>query len=280
MSKSEKLLEQALYEIAMEETSRLSQALSFRDMQKAKDLQHAHSKTALSLIRKNTRSASPSVYLRTAAVIAVIVGGIWLLRPASQPPQPAAPPTVLPLQPFVTASVPPTAAPPSPTYSPFTPTEQPIITEFISPSPTLTPLPTDTPAPTPTSSPTFAPTPEATAAPERISPWSGRYFPAFEKDSWLIQETDGDEMLCAVMDDNYVYTEYTHHTTLSADASEEKEYRYVMVGHTPALLTEDRAGQYTLTWDVEDRTLSIFAPDGDAETLLQIAESIKQVTGE
>ena len=282
MRKEEQLLQRALEFIAWEEARQTELGMTFSDMQKAKAMQDAHKKQALSLIRRHTRTFSPLPLLRTAAILAVIVGGVLLLRPVSDPRLPLQTATAIPLQPYFSASpLPATPSPivhtPLPTSTPVytqepttSPTLSPVVAISATPSPTIAPLPTNAPAPSPTHSPTLIP---LSAGPEG---WSGAYFPHHQAESWQMQEAEMGEN-SAVLDDNYVFTEYLSSAPLPTLAADIASYRYVSVGGAPALLTEDKAGRYTLTWDVEGRTLSLFAPDGREDTLLQIANSVEKV---
>ncbi len=275
MKREEQLLHQALERLAMDETRQLEQNILFSDMQKAKALQEAHSKEALRVIRRNTRSLSPLPLLRTAAVVALIAGAVMLLRPSSSPLPPV--PTGVPLQPYIT-SFPPTDEPmsqetPSPTSSPLPsvsptiiPTFSPIPTVFTTPTPTISPLPSQSPSPMPTLS----------NAPDKQAAWPGTFFPAHQAEAWQLQQTGNAGELSAVLDDNYIFTEYGS-SAAPMESGDGVTYRYVAVNGAPALLAEDKAGRLTLTWDQNGTTLSLHAPDGKEETLLQIAGSVVQV---
>ena len=73
MDKENLWLEKALEEIALESVEKTQQEMTFADHQKARSLQAAHSKKALALIRKHTRTPSLVPYVRAAAVLVVIL---------------------------------------------------------------------------------------------------------------------------------------------------------------------------------------------------------------
>ena len=197
MKREEELLRQAFEELAQEEADELESSLSRSEIRQAEDLYRRHRRTALSLIRKNTRKASSPVYtyLRIAAAVAVVIGLVIFSLNRSQPDN------IIQVQP-PTASVAPYYSPaptdsPTPieTSTPFTPeptvipaedsqgetipTEAPIfdIEETVSPTftPNLTESPaalptnisqaTETPTEAPTSTPTLRPTDAPTSAP-------------------------------------------------------------------------------------------------------------------
>lgn len=288
------VLEQALAAIAAEETRTLEQQMTFSDMQAAKRLQLNHSKENLSLIRKHTRSFRTASFLRAAAAIAVVAGGLMLLH-SSMPEKtdittPAAPPISI-----HTGSPSATSTPNSSPFEHFAPTSTPVIIEYNGISPTLSPhhaftsspvptavptpaaspIPTDAPTATPSPVPTASPLPTVTPAPapqvQHPEGWQGKYFPAANAAGWTLKKSAGN---IAVYDDNYEFTEYNSITHTLANGSEIADYQYVMINGAPALLTEDQAGQFTLTWDMGGQTLSLFSPDGEKQTLLDIANSV------
>ena len=286
------ILEQALSELAARETQALEKQMTFSDMQTAKKMQLAHSKENLSLIRKHTRSFRAAPFLRAAAAIAVVVGGLMLLR-TSMPEKtdiltPATPSLSVQTnspsatqEPFTVMN---TASLPTPTpfvdiVETFTATPVPLPTVIPSPEPTAEPTvsPTAIPTPQPTSTPSPAPTATpvvtATHAPAVQHPdgWQGSYFPGKNAGEWALKQPGG---MTAVYDDNYEFTEYDHIASPLANGQEIDEYRYITINGVPALLTEDMAGQFTLTWDMDGHTLSLFSPDGEKETLLDIANSV------
>ena len=197
MKREEELLRQALEELAQEETDELEGSLSRSEIRQAEDLYRHHRRTALSLIRRNTRKASSPVYtyLRIAAAVAVVVGLVVFSLNRSQPDNiiQVQPPTssVVPYySPVPTDSPAPieTAAPvtPEPTVIPaedskeeqipteteiidlnriISPTITPNITEFQASLPTNMPQATETPMEAPTSTPTLRPTDAPTDAP-------------------------------------------------------------------------------------------------------------------
>lgn len=322
MSKQDILLEQALSEIAAEETRAMEQQMTFADMQAAKRMQTEHKKDALALIRKNTKSFSPAPYLRAAAVLVVLLGGLWMLR--SLPTEKnTLPPEVQQLQPIYTqmpaAGLPtataqlPTSTPvfvlkesnaptPAPQYTaaaPVEPTQFPTLaststpamiptsvptstpTPTLSPTltPTATPVPTLAPTATPTLAPTAVPVPVATPVPTyQPNGWQGDYFPQVHEGQWTIKKNDANNLTIAVYDDSYEFWEYTEKVILPLTEAEDCRFHYLSINGTPALLTEDKAGQLTLTWDVEDRTLSLFTPIGDEETLHSLAETVNRTS--
>lgn len=290
MREQNNVLEQALAALAAEETRALEEQMTFSDMQMAKKMQLAHSKENLELIRKHTRILRPAPFLRAAAAIAVVVGGLMLLR-SSMPEKADVLTPTSPSFSMQTNSPSSTQEPNGVIFTPISPTTTPIANIIEPISTTHTPLPTYIPSPAPTAEPTHVPlaTPTATpspvptlaplataapvplAAPQHPDGWQGNYFPGKNPGDWLLKPSGG---MTAVYDDNYEFTEYDHITTPLSDARDIAEYEYVMINGVPALLTEDRAGQFTLTWDVDGRTLSLFSPDGEKETLLDIANSV------
>ncbi len=284
MREQNDVLEQALAALAAEETRTLEQQMTFSDMQTAKKMQLAHSKENRALIRKHTRTFRPAPFLRAAAAIAVVVGGLMLLRSSMPEKADVLTPTAPSLS-TQTTSPSSTQEPNNVIIVPISPTTTPSINTIEPNISTFTPLPTHSPSPAPTAEPTAVPTatpspvptaaPNATsvplAAPQHPDGWQGSYFPGKNPGDWLLKPSSG---MTAVYDDNYEFTEYDHVTNPLSDARDIAEYAYVMINGVPALLTEDRAGQYTLTWDVDGRTLSLFSPDGEKETLLDIANSV------
>lgn len=292
MREKNDVLEQALALIAAEETRAMEQQMTFQDMQAAKKMQQINSKENLSLIRRHTRSFRAAPFLRAAAAIALVAGGLMLLR-TSAPEKtdiltPAAPslsvqtnspsatlePTIAP-----TATISPTQTPFINIVETFTATPVPLPTIIPSPDPTAeptviptavpTPLPTATPSPAPTAAPVVVET--ALPAAQHPDGWQGSYFPGKNPGDWVLKSTGG---MTAVYDDNYEFTEHASIVSSLSGTKDIEEYQYVMIHGVPALLTEDRAGQFTLTWDVDGQTLSLFSPDGDKETLLDIANSV------
>lgn len=289
--REENVLEQALADIATQETLALEQQMTFSDMQAAKKMQLAHSKENLALIRKHTRSFHVAPFLRAAAAIALVAGGLMLLRTSMPEKMDISTPTAPSLS--VQTNLPPSTFEPNHAFIPsVTPTASPIVNSFetftatpvplpaITPSPEITSEPTIAPTAVPTLHPTATPSPAPTATPTpaaKPSPaaqhpdgWQGRYFPAANPADWTLKQADGN---IAVYDDNYIFTEYDQ-ITQTAAGQNIAEYQYVMINGIPALLTEDQAGQFTLTWDVDGQTLSLFSPDGEKETLLGIANSV------
>lgn len=294
MHKQDTLLEQALFEIAAQETRTLEQCMTFADMQAAKRMQNEHKKDALALIRKHIKTFSAAPYLRVAAVLVVLLGGLFLLR--SLPTEKnILPPEVQHLQPLFThfpAEASPTVNSGLPTSTPIfgsdelpSPTPTPQNTVFVpvntthapvlTPTPTLIPTATPTLAPTltliPTAPPTAAPTSESAYYPDD---WQGDYFPQAHNGQWAMKKGSNDDSNVAVYDDSYEFAEYANQVILPVTDAEDCRFRYVSVNGVPALLTEDKAGRLTLTWDVEGRTLSLFTPIGDEETLLSLAETV------
>ena len=292
MREKNDVLEQALAAIAAEETRALEQQMTFSDMQAAKKLQLDNSKKNRTLIRKHTRSFRVTPYIKAAAVLAVVAGGLMLLRSPmpekTEITSPAAPPlpyqttasiTTSPSHPLLNATIPPTLHTEYIDSEHITPTITPLVTLSPAPIPTLSPTLKPTPAPTATPTPSPVPTavPDAaTPAPQQEAQhpygWQGRYFPEAYAAQWSIQERE--DHAAAVYADNYEFMEYPQITHPPATGAEITEYQYLSVGDTPALLTKDKAGQYTLTWNADDRTLVLFSPDGEKETLLGIANSV------
>lgn len=199
MKREEELLRQALEELAQEETDELEGNLSRSEIRQAEDLYRHHRRTALNLIRKNTRKASSPVYtyLRIAAAVAVVVGLVMISLNRSQPDniiqvQPPASSVAPYYSPVPVDSPAPieTAAPvtPEPTVIPaedsqgeiipteteifdlkdtISPTATPKITEFQTILPTDMPQATEAPAEVPAPTPTLRPTDTPT---EKLSP--------------------------------------------------------------------------------------------------------------
>ena len=130
MKREEELLRQALEELAQEETDELEGSLSRSEIRQAEELYRHHRKSALGLIRKNTRKAANPVYtyLRIAAAVAVVVGLVIFSLNRSQPDN------IIQVQP-PTSSV-------APYYSPV-PSDSPEPAESAAP---VTPEPTVIPA--------------------------------------------------------------------------------------------------------------------------------------
>lgn len=300
MREKNEALEQALAAIAAEETLSMEQQMTFQDMQAAKKLQLNHSKENLSLIRKHTRAFRPAPFLRAAAAIAVVAGGLMLLRSSMPEKTDITTPAVPPIS-IHTGSPSATSVPYSSLYDQFTPTASPVIIDYecilptasphpaftpspvptAEPTPAASPIPTDAPTATPSPVPTVSPIPTASPLPT-VTPapvpqvqhpegWQGKYFPAANAAGWTMKKSAGNT---AVYDDNYEFTEYASITHALANGSEIADYQYVMIHGAPALLTEDQAGQFTLTWDMDGQTLSLFSPDGEKQTLLDIANSV------
>lgn len=287
--REQNVLEQALASLAADETQALEQQMTFADMQAAKKMQQAHSKENLSLIRKHTRSFRPAPFLRAAAAIALVVGGLMLLR-TSTPEKtenltPAAPQAL----PYYTATTPSTLPEVLPTVATSIPTLETNFSVLETPSstyaPKLTPSPVPTSTPSPSPTPTQTPTPTATTVPtatvslppmpavQHPEGWQGSYFPGAHPDQWSIKQ-NSDALGSAVYADNYEFTEYAGIAPPPGTGVEPADYQYLTIQGVPALLTEDKAGQYTLTWNMEGHTLTLFSPDGEKETLLDIANSV------
>ena len=202
MKREEELLRQALEELAQEEADELENSLSRSEIRQAEDLYRRHRRTALNLIRRNTRKASSQVYtyLRIAAAVAVVVGLVIFSLNRSQPDNiiQVQPPTssVAPYySPLPTDSPAPieTAVPvtPEPTVIPAedskdetisteilflekegaaSPTYTPFLTESSTTMPTKIPQPTEMLTAAPSSTPTLQPTDAPTSTPEPVVP--------------------------------------------------------------------------------------------------------------
>ena len=169
MNHEEDTLRRALESLAQEEADALEQGLSPEGVRKAEALYRRHRKTALSLIRRRPVRQVLSPYLRAAAILLLIAGGVYLsLRQAPQDFVHTASPGSVSVAPFVAASAspaPPKEGPEAPTPAP---TDAPQPTNAPTPAPTAIPQPTNAPTPDPiaTPQPTNAPTPAPTATPQ------------------------------------------------------------------------------------------------------------------
>lgn len=197
MKREEELLRQALEELAQEETDELEGSLSRSEIRQAEELYRHHRKSALGLIRKNTRKAANPVYtyLRIAAAVAVVVGLVIFSLNRSQPdniiqvqpptssvapyyspvpsgsPEPAesaAPvtpePTVIPAEDSQGKTIP-TETEKFDLKETISPTIIPNITEYQTILPTNIPQAKETETAVPTSTPTLRPTDAPTIVP-------------------------------------------------------------------------------------------------------------------
>lgn len=273
-------LRKALSEIAEEEADLFERSLTAEERHQAEALFRRHRKKALSLLARRTRGAGKgAAFLRAAAAVLVILGGVLLaLR---QPPRditPLAPAAGSSAAPFYTPAPSPAAAP-SPTVIPtVSPTAASFLTSAPTKSPTNTPFiePTSTPSPTQTPLPTQTPAAmqEASVPPA----WQGAYFPGVLPAGYSLEgletSNDADSAAYSNGDDRIVFTEYAILTSLPVPDG--ARVAYVQWGGGAALRSE-KDGCVTYTWDQDGRSFSLTATDGKQAE--EIARSVKR-TGE
>ncbi len=273
-------LRRALSEIAEEEADLFERSLTAEETQNAEALFRQHRKKALSLIARHTRKTGKSAaFLRAAAVVLVILGGVLLAF--RQPPRdvtPLSPPPGGTAAPFYTPAPSPTAAP-SPTVIL---TVSPTVTHFLTSSPTQSPTrmpfvePTGTPFPTETPIPTEAP--EAMQAVQAPSAWQGGYFPGVLPIGYSLEglETSNGAYSAAYGngDDRIVFTEYAVLTSLPVPDGARVAYVQWSGG---AALRWEKDGRVTFAWDQDGRSFSLMATDGKQAE--ETARSVKR-TGE
>ena len=310
MNHEEDTLRRALESLAQEEADALEQGLSPEGVRKAEALYRRHRKTALSLIRHRPVRQVLSPYLRAAAILLLIAGGVYLsLRQAPQDFVHTASPGSVSVAPFVAASAspaPPKEGPEAPTPAP---TDAPQPTNAPTPAPTATPQPTNTPTPDPTITPqsTAAPTntPQPTVAPTETptntqlptaaptdapaavpanhpwpAGWNGGFFPAaLPEEAGDCQLTETEDSCTAVYSlkngGELRFTEYA--SSRAVPIPDDAQVSYVQLdGNRIALRLETEAGE-TLSWDEEGCTLSLFVSTGDG---IDVAQSVAKIFGE
>lgn len=308
MKQADDLLRQACAEIAREEADSFEQSLTRSANREAEELSRHHRLKALRVIQRHTKKPGQirSLLLPLAAALIAVLGGA-LLSLRSSPPdalQQSQPPTEIMVQPYytpeTTGAFSSTAAP-TPTVLPteeavIFPTVSPIIdnnpiaatTEPSNPtntptlSPTFTPLPIASPTPVPTAEPAPAPTPLPVSTPEPESTslvpagWQGEHFPTLLPPGFELASVTREDDCCTAAYTRYgqtlIFTEYNHARLI--EAPKDADYEYIQVNGIVVLQARTDSG-VTLTWEMDDHTLSLFTPQGDG---IDIAESVEKIS--
>lgn len=309
MSRKEDLLREACALAAQEETERLKKRMGVQNVREADALYKRHRRAVLGLIARKTRGGRGRTYLRAAACLLLVAGGVWLAlfqqRPDYTPLAPGPSATVRPFDSsvpiFETPSPVITVAPTSVQVSSPFPSVFPTDTAFseeieaILPtmSPTLAPTPTPTPVPTPSPEPVELPAAAVNAAPdEGITPpaaWQGQHFPQWLPEGGLpeIVLAESAEDACTVRitipgDGNapaqsMEFTEYAASLPLSLDAAEAESGQYIQLGQRVALRVISAQGSVRLLWDQDGRTLALSSATATEAEMEKIAASVEKI---
>ncbi len=234
MAKHDDLLEQALAEIAMEETNCLKAQLQDPALRDAADsLYVRHRSRLLSKLRARKKRRSYTRFFQLAASVLLVIGAWQVFKQ--------------PVKDMLNKPVPLTSG--TPTFVPATPAL--LETPTLVPA-TATAAPTASPSPEPTATPTLAPTPLADA-------WGGTYF-VTSKEKYTLKGLVSGTMHRAEFADAdgnaYTFLEYPQPTLPDTEKGAQLQYVHLSDG-TVALTAEGPQGAQVI-WDVDGRTLSVF----------------------
>jgi hypothetical protein len=234
MAKHDDLLEQALAEIAMEETNRLKAQLHDPALRDAADsLYVRHRSRLLPKLRARKKRRSYARFFQLAASVLLVIGAWQVFKQ--------------PVKDMLNKPVPLTSG--APTFVPATPAL--LETPTLVPA-TATAAPTASPSPESTATPTLAPTPLADA-------WGGTYF-VTSKEKYTLKGLVPGTMHRAEFADAdgnaYTFAEYPQPTLHDIEKGAQLQYVHLPDG-TVALTAEGPQGAQVI-WDVDGRTLSVF----------------------
>ena len=272
MKRDEELLREACEALAREETEDLERGLNRAEIRRAEEAYRRHRPKVLSLIRRNTKGAAPSVrtYLRVAAAVAAVLGLVLVSLNRTTPDTVhLAPVPTVSLAPYyspVPTDIPATSSP-VPTVSPsVSPTFEQENTEKPDNSPTLTP------SPTPTA------TPAAENEPAVPAEWTGRYFPfGWQADARDVSFARGEGWRSVAWTADgaaYTFTEYDE--AAAVPLADSARIAYVQWEDIVALRAEEDAA-VTLSWVQDGRSFSLRSTAGDA---LVMARTVKKIADE
>ena len=285
MKQQEDWLRQACERLAQEETEKLESSLTRQDIREAEALFKQHKRKALALIGRNSKKSGRGMaYLRAAACLILVIGGVYFALTRSSPdPVPLSPGSTSSVAPYLTPS--PTFSPvptaPAPTATPYletSPTVTAVFTEIPTVSPTFTPTPTVTPTFTPTPSPTETP-PTPTPAPLIPGAWTGEYFPEWLPEGYeFVQLEQGEGSRSAVYalgDSRLIFTEYDAADAVPLpDAAERTDApAYIQCGDTVALRVPTQNGTF-ISWSAQGRSFSLLTRADQPE---EIVKSVKKI---
>ncbi len=315
MSRKENLLREACALAAQEETERLKKRMGVQNAREAEALYKRNRRAVLALIARRTRRSRAAVYLRVAACLIAVAGGVWLAffrqSPDYTPLTPGPSASVRPFDSSVPAAATatsvvtalPTEVESVVSEAPTFPTEWPYIEETEMSFPTESPTAAITPTFFPTPTPTPVPTPEPTEmnAEEMngvqfggIFPpaaWQGTHFP-----QWLPEGGDMEITLSESAAGSYTaritisgnghapaqvfeFTEYTASRPLPLSAEEAKGAKYIPLGQGAALRVVSSLGAVRLLWDQDGRSMvlsSVTAAEAEMEKIAASVEKILQ----
>ncbi|MBQ9264149.1 MAG: hypothetical protein IJ189_08080 [Clostridia bacterium] len=298
--KQDDYLRQALSQLAEEETEQFARSMSREDRRNAETLFKQHKRRVFSLIARMSKHHGKGiggVVLRIAAMLIVVVGGVYLATHQTPPDiTPLSPGHTVSVAPYYSSTPGPTEQPtPEPTHT-SVPTDTPVPTQEPTIIPTETPLPTSEPTPTPTNTPaptkaptvaltlTPAPTAEPTAQPEEdLQPlsvpmgWGGAYFPDMIPSGYLLTGTSSENgMHTAVYSNGLSTITFTESETLvSIPLSGTSDITYVQWDDVVALMSLVD-GQHQVTWDQGGHSFALLADGGTAEAMCATVKKISK----
>ena len=252
MAKHDDLLEQALAEIAMEETTRLKAQLHDPALRDAADsLYVRHRSRLLAKLQARKKRRSYTRFFQLAASVLLVIGAWQVFKQ--------------PVKDMLNKPVPLTSG--APTFVPATPAL--LETPTLVPA-TATAAPTASPSPEPTATPTLAPAPLADA-------WGGTYFVTSKEKYTLKGLVPGNMHRAEFADADgnaYTFAEYPQPTLPSIEKGAQLQYVHLPDG-TVALTAEGPQGAQVI-WDVDGRTLSVFT-QASLNEALAMASDIQKI---